>query len=133
MRNRYKDKNEKANGFGNGLKMGLMEFGNSIGSGITGVVEQPTIGYQEEGGVGILKGTLFGITGLVTKPVTGLILAISKTIEGLNSSITNLEDESLVGKDLIVRPLYHKFKMVRPYRSEDELAYNILLNWYDYD
>ena len=31
-----------------------------------------------------------------------------------------------------MRPLYHKFKMVRPYRSEDELAYNILLNWYDY-
>lgn len=23
--------------------------------------------------------------------------------------------------------------MVRPYKSEDELAYNILLNWYDYN
>ena len=97
------------------------------------MVEQPAIGFQEEGGVGMLKGTVFGLTGLVTKPVTGLILAISKTIEGLNSTFTNLEEQSLVGKDLIVRPLYHKFKMVRPYRSEDELAYNILLNWYDYD
>ena len=80
----------------------------------------------------MLKGTLFGVTGLVTKPVTGLILAISKTIEGINSTITYLDYHNLLGRDLIVRPLYHKFKMVRPYKSEDELAYNILLNWYDY-
>ena len=80
-----------------------------------------------------MKGTLFGITGLVTKPVTGLILAISKTIEGINSSITYLDYQNLLNRNLIVRPLYHKFKMVRPYKSEDELAYNILLNWYEYD
>jgi len=47
-----------------------MEFAYSLKSGITGLVEQPALGYQEEGGVGVLKGTLFGITGLVTKPVT---------------------------------------------------------------
>ena len=90
MRSRYKDKKQKADSFANGLKMGCMEFGYSLGSGITGIVEQPTIGFQEEGGVGILKGTIFGLTGLVTKPVTGLILAISKTIEGFNSSVTNM-------------------------------------------
>lgn len=119
MRNRIRDKNKKAETFGQGLKIGLMEFAYSLKSGVTGLVEQPAIGYQEEGGVGIIKGTLFGITGLVTKPVTGLILAISKTIEGINSSITFLDYTNLLGQDLIIRPLYHKFKMIRPYKSED--------------
>lgn len=80
MRNRIRDRNMKAESFGMGLKIGLKEFGYSLKSGITGLVEQPIQGHHEEGGVGILKGAFFGLTGLVTKPVTGLILAVSKTI-----------------------------------------------------
>jgi vacuolar protein sorting-associated protein 13A/C len=80
----------------------------------------------------MLKGTVSGLTGLITKPLTGFIFAASKTIEGINSSTTYLDYKILERQELITRPLYHKFKLVRPYKSEDELAYNILINWYDY-
>lgn len=119
IRNRIKDKNTRAESFGMGLKIGMKEFVLSIKDGIVGLIYQPIQGHQEEGGLGVLKGTVFGITGLVTKPVSGIFLAISKTIEGINSTITNLDYDRLIGKELIMRPLYHKFQMVRPYRSED--------------
>ena len=63
-----------------GLKIGMKEFMLSLQVGLVGLVYQPIQGHKQEGGVGILKGTLFGITGLVTKPVSGIFLAISKTI-----------------------------------------------------
>ena len=63
-----------------GLKIGMKEFMLSLKDGLVGLVYQPIQGHTQEGGVGILKGTLFGITGLVTKPVSGIFLAISKTI-----------------------------------------------------
>ena len=78
------------------MKSGLKELALSIKDGIVGLVYQPIQGHQEEGGIGILKGTIFGITGLVTKPVSGIFLAISKTIEGINSTITNMDYDSLV-------------------------------------
>lgn len=74
-----------------GLKIGLRELGHSLKSGLVGVVEQPIQGHREEGGVGVLKGMLAGLTGLVTKPLTGIIFAASKTIEGVNSSVTFLD------------------------------------------
>lgn len=54
-----------------GLKFGLMSCAEGFKSGFMGIVQQP-IHYQKmEGGIGILKGSLFGLTGLVTKPITG--------------------------------------------------------------
>jgi len=41
--------------------------------------------------MGIIKGTVAGLTGLITKPLTGFIFAASKTIEGINSSTTYLD------------------------------------------
>jgi hypothetical protein len=132
MKHRIDNKNIKAESFGMGLKIGLRELAHSVKSGIVGVVEQPLQGHREEGGMGALKGMLAGLTGLLTKPLTGLIFAASKTIEGVNSSVTYLDPKQLKNEELITRPLYHKFKLVRPYRAEDELAYNILLNWWEY-
>jgi vacuolar protein sorting-associated protein 13A/C len=40
-----------------------------------------------------VKGTLAGLTGLITKPLTGIIFAASKTIEGISSSATYLDSK----------------------------------------
>ena len=116
-KHRIDNKNIKAESFGMGLKIGLRELGHSLKSGFVGVVEQPIQGHKEEGGVGILKGMLAGLTGLVTKPLTGIIFAASKTIEGVNSSVTFLDYRRWEREELITRPLYHRFRLVRPYRA----------------
>lgn len=95
MKHRIDNKNIKAESFGMGLKIGLKELAHSVKSGFTGVVEQPMQGHREEGGMGALKGAIAGLTGLITKPLTGLIFAASKTIEGVNSSITYLDYKKL--------------------------------------
>lgn len=41
--------------------------------------------------MGAVKGAFAGLTGLVTKPIIGLIFAATKAIEGVNSSISYLD------------------------------------------
>lgn len=127
---RIKSKNARPESLGMGLKMGLVELSNSLKSTVTGLIVEPMQGGRREGGVGVLKGTVFGLTGLVTKPVSGIILAVAKTMEGLSASSSYLDYGSLLGRQLQYRPLYHKFQIVRPYTTDDEVCYNVLFDLY---
>jgi vacuolar protein sorting-associated protein 13A/C len=98
VRERIKHKNIKAESFEMGVKMGLRELGSSLKSTITGLVEQPLEGHRRGGRVGAIKGTLFGLTGLVTKPISGIILAVAKTVEGLSASSSYLDYHRWLGR-----------------------------------
>ena len=102
-------------GFFNGMKLGAFSLGHSLKSGVTGVVEKPYEGAVKDGGIGFLKGSLEGLTGLVVKPVTGIMDAVSFTIKGIktvSSYRTEVEEYCLY----LERPIYHKFRIIRPYR-----------------
>ncbi len=49
--------------------------------GLTGIVEKPMEGLQREGGIGLMKGIGIGVTGVVLKPVVGVVDLVSKTTE----------------------------------------------------
>lgn len=49
------------------------------------MVEKPYEGAIKDGGIGFLKGSLEGLTGLIVKPVTGIMDAVSFTIKGIKT------------------------------------------------
>jgi vacuolar protein sorting-associated protein 13A/C len=76
------------------MKLGLMSALNSVGSGVTGVVQKPIEESKKGGFIGFLKGTAKGVTGLVVKPVSGVLDFMSFTTEGIKN--TSKRDEELV-------------------------------------
>ncbi|OUM68227.1 hypothetical protein PIROE2DRAFT_39346 [Piromyces sp. E2] len=76
-----------------GISTGVTQFGKSVGSAISGVVEQPVNGLQKDGLGGFIKGVGKGIVGAFTKPVAGVFDLASHVTEGLKNttSIDELE------------------------------------------
>uniref|UniRef100_A0A6B2LFT6 Intermembrane lipid transfer protein VPS13-like C-terminal domain-containing protein n=1 Tax=Arcella intermedia TaxID=1963864 RepID=A0A6B2LFT6_9EUKA len=70
------------------MGMGFLGLGKGLLEGVSGVVTQPIKGAQEDGAVGFMKGLGIGIVGLALKPSIGAIDLVTKTTEGIaNTSI----------------------------------------------
>jgi len=95
---------------GEGLAMGVMDFGMGLAKGITGIVTEPIKGVQKEKNIfGLAKGIGRGLAGVVTKPVVGTLDLVSQTTKGIMNTPKTIENE-LRGKDsrkYRVRPPRH--------------------------
>ena len=54
---------------------------------------KPIEGIREGGFGGFFKGTLQGLTGLIVKPVTGVLDAAAKTTEGIKATALIFDDK----------------------------------------
>ena len=81
------DIKEKPTGVLDGIGKGAKGFGKSLWSGASGIVMQPFKGAKEGGGKGLVKGLGKGLLGTVVKPVSGVVDLVSKTTEGIESSV----------------------------------------------
>ncbi|KAJ3340069.1 hypothetical protein HDU93_007411 [Gonapodya sp. JEL0774] len=68
-----------------GITSGVMSFGQSLTSAVTGVVTQPMKGASK-GVEGLAKGLMMGTLGLVTKPVAGIFDLASNVTDGIRAS-----------------------------------------------
>ncbi len=82
------DIRNKPSGAMSGLGQGVLGFGTSVVSGVTGFVTKPIEGANKAGITGFFKGAGKGILGLAFKPVSGVFDFVSKTTEGIESSIS---------------------------------------------
>eukprot|EP00808_Paulinella_micropora_P000973 g79679.t1 len=69
-----------------GFVSGVKSLGTGVVSGVFGVITSPLEGAQRDGALGFAKGVGLGMTGLVVKPVSGLLTAVGQTFEGVESS-----------------------------------------------
>ena len=54
--------------------------------------------------------------------------AASMTVHGIQSISTYKDEVSFSSEfSFLIKPLYHKFKVIRPHDSADEIIYNCLL------
>lgn len=67
------------------------------------------------------------MAGLIIKPVTGLMDAASMTVHGLKSTTSYKENDEAEDYSCMDKPLYHKFRVIRPFDSADEVIFNCLL------
>jgi vacuolar protein sorting-associated protein 13A/C len=67
---------------------------------------KPFEGAKKDGVKGFFKGTLQGISGLVIKPVTGILDAAAKTTEGIKNTVNYFEDKPNEARERNIRPFY---------------------------
>jgi len=76
----------KAGNIAIGLFYGTEKLGRGIVFGITGLFTRPYKGYKKRGMKGAAYGIAQGLTGLIAKPIAGVIGFVAKTVEGLAST-----------------------------------------------
>lgn len=91
-------KNKKSSNVIEGIGHGVTSIFNGFAGGITGVVTQTAKGAQKKGFGGFGLGLLKGVTGLVTKPLTGIVDGVSKTAEGIKNTTKIFESEEKTKK-----------------------------------
>lgn len=89
---REKIKNYETKHFISGALYGLYSIVGGIELAITGLYRQPASGYNNNGILGGLTGTLKALTGLIIKPVSGAFEGLSKASEGIKNTALLFED-----------------------------------------
>jgi len=84
-----------------------------------GLFTKPFEEASRSGFTGFLKGSYMGISGVIVKPVIGLLDAASKTAEGFKSMAETNDEGILSRKQRIPRPFYGKQMMFRNYIPYD--------------
>ena len=121
---REKMKMKKAKHVGEGLKQAGMSIFTGFEKGITGVFLKPIEGASKGGVKGFLKGTFQGISGLIVKPVSGLLDAASKTAEGIKNTATSGDDRPRETRERLLRVFYTYDKYYQDFDKKDaELNY----------
>ncbi|KYR02132.1 vacuolar protein sorting-associated protein 13 family protein [Tieghemostelium lacteum] len=75
---------------GEGLAMGGVGLGRGLLQGITGIVTKPVEGAKKGGLAGLAKGLVQGVVGVAVKPATAVIDLTTKATEGIKNT-TNLQ------------------------------------------
>jgi len=94
VRERAKTQQYKPKHVGEGLALGVRDFGVGIKEGLTGVVKAPIQGAKREGFVGLLKGIGRGVSGVAVKPIIGTVDLVTRTAEGIKNT-TKYGDSTL--------------------------------------
>lgn len=89
---RVKMRFEKTNGLIGNLNKSMKQLGIGVLEGVKGVFLKPIEYGKKDGASGVLKGAYMGVTGLVVKPVAGVLDAAS-TLTGGISKATKMESE----------------------------------------
>lgn len=83
-------RHEKTEGIGAAFGKSARQFGGGLKSAVTGLVSTPADYIEREGGItGAIKGTVFGVAGLITKPISGAFDAFSTITGGISRETKN--------------------------------------------
>lgn len=87
---------------------------------------KPFEGAKKDGFKGFIKGTWQGISGLVIKPVAGILDAASKTAEGIKSTATHFDDKPNEQRERAPRVFYGIDKIYKDYSNIDSEMWTVL-------
>eukprot|EP00928_Gymnodinium_smaydae_P099187 TRINITY_DN9397_c0_g1_i3.p1 TRINITY_DN9397_c0_g1~~TRINITY_DN9397_c0_g1_i3.p1 ORF type:complete len:574 (+),score=89.75 TRINITY_DN9397_c0_g1_i3:136-1857(+) len=78
---------------GDGVMMGANVMLSNTKAGLMGILGAPSAGLMENGGVGLATGVVKGISGVVAKPVSGLLHGTQNIMDGIDAT-THLWDKT---------------------------------------
>lgn len=67
----------------------------------------------------MLKGTARGLTGLIVKPVAGVLDASAKTAESVSNTATHFDDKPNENRLRIPRAFYDRSRYIKYYKLDD--------------
>ncbi|XP_065344717.1 intermembrane lipid transfer protein Vps13 isoform X2 [Cloeon dipterum] len=112
------------------LHEGLVHSGkglvSNVVSGVTGVITKPVTGARDEGVGGFFKGLGAGMLGLVTQPTGGVIDFASNTFESVKRAADTTEEQ----RPLRYPRFFQQDGLVRPYNEAESFG-NALLHVVD--
>lgn len=109
-----------------GVGKGFAGFGKSLWGGISGIVAQPIKGAKEEGLAGFGKGVGKGLLGTVVKPISGVVDLVSKTTEGIESSVDGNDCKANNVKMRLPRAFYKDAGVFKEYSPTNAKIYETL-------
>lgn len=83
------DKNPKW--LGEGVAMGVLNLGNGVSQGITGLITQPIRGAEQDGVAGFFRGVGKGVLGVATKPAVGAFDMCARMFAGIKNTAALLD------------------------------------------
>lgn len=109
-----------------GVEMGVRSLFLNLGKGISGVVSEPVKGYKKGKFTGMLIGSMRGLSGLVVKPVAGVLDVASKAAEGIKNTAGS---NNYFGKSERIRPprvFYGKNSVMKQYVIGDSKIFSLI-------
>lgn len=103
-------------GFADGIGEGASRLAHSMSSAVTGLVRRPR---GERGGMGVLRAA----SGLVFKPVTGVVDVLDSALQGLRNRTAPGASSHRRGR----RALYGSARLLRDFDPEDARVAELLL------
>ncbi|KAL4445126.1 hypothetical protein ABPG74_018854 [Tetrahymena malaccensis] len=102
-----------------GIEYGVTSIVNGVGRGVIDVFAKPIQGARNGGVKGFLKGTWQGVSGLIIKPLSGILDAASKTAEGITNTATYFDDKPNQRRIRQIRPFYGVEQYFKEYNEID--------------
>ena len=120
------DIRDRPTGVIDGLKKGVRGFGNSVWSGISGIVSLPMQGMKTEGVKGFGIGLGMGVLGTVVKPVSGVVDLVSKTTEGIENAVDGDVNEENNKQMRFARAFYKEAGVFKVYSKLNAQLYEMV-------
>lgn len=122
---------EKPKNIVEGVGYGVKRVLKSIQSAAFGIITQPIIGAKQGGLKGFVKGTWWGVSGLIIKPVAGGFDFCSKTADGLKYNLKIFDEKNTDERIRWPRPFYDNQLKIKTYNSIDSYVLVYLNKIYD--
>ncbi|KAK3562082.1 hypothetical protein QTP86_027175 [Hemibagrus guttatus] len=118
---RREEMNRPSKDFGASLAKGGMGLLKGVVGGVTGIVTKPVEGVKKEGAAGFFKGIGKGLVGVVTRPTGGIVDMASSAFQGIQRAAESTEE---VTKLRPVR-LIKEDGIIRPYDQHESEGYDL--------
>ena len=116
---RQREKMNKPKNVVDGVGMGFKVLFSNIGKGIAGVITEPIKGYKKKKIKGLLIGGARGLSGLIIKPMAGILDAASKAAEGVKNTVDVFNTNTGFQRSRVPRPFYGEKSLVKSYNEYD--------------
>ncbi|CAG9335375.1 VPS13_3 [Blepharisma stoltei] len=124
-RQREKAKNRPQNII-DGIGLGFKTLFKNASYAITGIVIDPIVAYKKSKAKGILRGGFRGISGIIVKPVAGILDATSNAAEGIKNTAAPFSSASKLQRVRAPRPFYGHTFMIKPYNEYDSQVVHLM-------